>query len=760
MNYQLTGEQQDVVHHPRGFHARVRAVAGSGKTSTMAARVEQLVMCEGVNPRHICVLMFNRLARQQFEEKLKALPLERRPRVNTFHSFASRIINDTINRGLMPPISDYWIEDKEEQVRRTVHTAIRNLIAKGVIEEDSVDPEDALECIGLWKASLIPPEFAGHRVNRNLPLIYAEFERLRLEANAATFDDFVPLAVGILEMEHSVSSQFVGRFDTIIVDEYQDVNLSQQTLVQLLAGRRADVMVVGDDDQTIYEWRGARPSYFTQHFVQVFSNKPTKDYTLSTTFRFGPLLAQSAQNVIEHNTARIPKPVIAFKPDAPSDIHVYSDTSEQPTDVDKELAAQIKALVRKTQNPKGIIVLARLFFQLTGLEAQFLIEGVPYRVVGQKPFYERRENVVLFNYLKLGLRLCDPIDDEIKRLLLDVANVPNRKLTKDMLRNAVQTTSLPTLDRFLAYLGTNRQSPATEPQQEKIEDLHNALTKLHELITGPKPILAGDALRWLVDRLNLAGHYDNYYGKGESSEERKGTILAIGRFADQTRKNVPQFLDYLKTLDTTQGLPDQEIITMTTIFREKGREYDYVILPSCTEGMMPFLVGSGNPVYDTQNPHAEPESSSTLDNERRLFYVAITRAKKAVYIGTSAAPAQGRQGKSGAALPSRFLEELQLDPTRTAIKAMQSFGADRQGDMGSLINACRTCAGQRSITENLVKAYLPRLQVSLPADVMRLLDSTPSRPFAYKYSYDGAGKPSLPTPPAPKSSAPKWWERD
>lgn len=185
---------------------------------------------------------------------------------------------------------------------------------------------------------------------------------------------------------------------------------------------------------------------------------------------------------------------------------------------------------------------------------------------------------------------------------------------------------------------------------------------------------------------------------------------------------MPQFLDYLKTLDTTQGLPDEEIITMTTIFREKGCEYDYVILPSCTEGMMPFLVGSGNPVYDTQNPNAEPESSSTLDNERRLFYVAITRAKKAVYISTSAAPVQGRQGKSSAALPSRFLEELQLDPTRTAIKAMQTFGAGRQEDMGLLINACRTCAGQKSITENLVKAYLPRLQVSLPADVMRLLE--------------------------------------
>ena len=427
------------------------------------ARVKHLVECDRVNPRQICVLMFNRLARHQFQEKLeKELPPELRPKVNTFHSFASGVINGTINRGLMAPISDYWMEEKEDYVRRTVHAAIKNLTFGKRIDDDSIDPDDALECIGLWKASLTPPEYAGHKVNRNIPLVYAEFERLHAAANALTFDDFIPLAVSILESEPSVREQFVEQFDTIIVDEYQDVNLGQQTLVQLLAGSRADVMVVGDDDQTIYEWRGARPEYFTTHFERVFSNKPTVEYTLTNSFRFGPLLAQSAQNVIEHNLGRNPKKVIAYKACADAVIEVFNASVDRPNGADQKLALQVQALKDAGADPREIIVLARLFFQLTGLESQFLVGKIPYDVVGQKPFFKRRENMVLFNYLQLGMQLRDPVDENIKERLLSIANVPNRYLTKDMMRRFVQSTTLPTLDRILAALATDRLTPATE----------------------------------------------------------------------------------------------------------------------------------------------------------------------------------------------------------------------------------------------------------------------------------------------------------
>jgi DNA helicase-2/ATP-dependent DNA helicase PcrA len=709
---ELTQFQQAVVNHPRGHHAKVCAVAGSGKTSTMVARVRHLVECEHMDPKHICVLMFNREARKQFEEKLnEPPPLENQPKIYTFHSFSYHVINTAIHCGFMPDISDYWIDEKEEWVRRTVHAAIRNL--SRTIGDDKVDADDVLECIGLWKSSLIPPERAGHSVNVNIPRVYAEFERLRLAANALTYDDFVPLAVEILQYEPAMRAKFVGRYDTVIVDEYQDVNLGQQTLVKLLAGSRADIMAVGDDDQTIYEWRGARPGYFGTIFEQEFRNKRTISYQLPHSFRFGPLLAQCAQNCIEHNTARIPKPVLAFRIDKTTHIEVFGRRREQPADANQELTNQVVALKDARVAPDWIIVLARLFYQLTGLEAHFLFEEVPYRVVGQKPFFERRENVVLFTYLKLAMQLHTDADADTKELFLSIANVPNRCLTKDMLRRYLFSAQPATLDRLLDFLAYDRMSPATQRQQEKLQDLHNVLTKLHELIAGAPSVLAGDALHWLINRLDLASHYDSYYGKGESAEERKGAVAAISRFAAQTGKNVPEFLAFLPTLDTTRGKPEKECITMTTIFREKGREHDYVVIPNCVEGIMPFLGGSGNLVYDTQAKVEEPAASSVIDNERRLFYVAITRAKEAVYIGTAAETEQPWQGRPGQSAPSRFLAEMQLAPTRTVTDALQNLAATQPHNLGTLITACRQHPLHDKVVANLQEDYLPRLHIPL-----------------------------------------------
>ena len=146
------------------------------------------------------------------------------------------------------------------------------------------------------------PERAGTHTSSYLPLVYQEFEKLRRSENALTFDDFVPLAVSLLEHNPVVNQRNCQNVQYLIVDEYQDINYGQQRLIELLAGVQADVMVVGDDDQTIYEWRGARPNYILNDFAQVFQNKPVLDYRLSRSFRFGPLIAQCASNVISWNT--------------------------------------------------------------------------------------------------------------------------------------------------------------------------------------------------------------------------------------------------------------------------------------------------------------------------------------------------------------------------------------------------------------------------------------------------------------------------
>jgi len=286
----LTQEQLSVVHHPLDQHARVLAVAGSGKSTTMAYRIQHLVNHYGVRPGSIQILMFNSQARKQFSAHLDKIGLSetQQPLVHTFHSFSFHVINEMIKRGYLPPNTRFWLGDKTELIWLTVKRAITKLEKDKHLPPDAVDPEDALNTIGLWKSTLIPPERAGSHSSPYLPLVYTEFEKQRLAAFALTFDDFIPLAVDILESDAHAHQRWCGDLRFVIVDEYQDVNFGQQRLIELLVGDNADVMVVGDDDQTIYEWRGARPSYISKDFPKVFDAQPVLDYRLSRSFRFGP----------------------------------------------------------------------------------------------------------------------------------------------------------------------------------------------------------------------------------------------------------------------------------------------------------------------------------------------------------------------------------------------------------------------------------------------------------------------------------------
>ncbi|TVR03394.1 MAG: ATP-dependent helicase, partial [Desulfovibrionales bacterium] len=658
----LTEEQLRVVRHPLGRHARVLAVAGSGKTTTMAHRVEHLIREQGVPTSGVLVVMFNKLARIQFRDKLAQMGMDgqRQPPVHTFHSVAYRIINDAVAKAFLPAFTNNWIEDRAEQARYAVHRAIRNLESRKIAHPDSIDPEEALDAIALWKGALIPPERAGYHGKMKLPAVYAEYERLRTQAHALTFDDFVPLALGILEAEAELRQRWCNRVSAMIVDEYQDVNHGQQRLLEMLAGTKADVMVVGDEDQTIYEWRGARPSYILQEFERTFDNKPHDLYQLPHTFRFGPVLAQCAQNVIERNVSRIEKPLIAHAVERGADIHVFKATSWQQTDPHLSLAEQVKALVRETNDPSNIIVLGRTYAQLNELEAVFLSLKIPYRVVGRKPFFERREIQVLLDYVKMAMRLTEPVSRQTQNLLLSVANTPNRKLARNALTRAIASAHQrkeSTRDA-LEFLADSPMSPMSKLQREAATDLLQVLERIREKIEkGDAP--ADDFLNWLVQMLDYLKHFDDYYGQGEHSEERKQAVLTFCRFAEKSKMSIRSLISLVDKLDTTQGAPEEHQIVMTSVFRTKGLEYDYVIIPNCIEGFMPCMLGSDNLTYDKAGLVNEPEASARIESERRLFYVALTRARKTVFIGTTSisAPARDQERQPVA---SCFLGEMTL----------------------------------------------------------------------------------------------------
>ena len=642
----LTSEQHQVIHHPIGNHARVLAVAGSGKSTTLAYRIKHLIMDKGVPASSIRVLMFNALARQQFNKHLMrvGLPDELHPEVHTFHSFSYKVIQGMTRNGVLPELIQFWIGDKEEMNWLTANRAVNNLEKQKLIPHGYSDPDEVITAIGLWKGAMLPPTRAGSNSSRYLPLLYEEYERLRLEKAALTFDDFIPLTVDLLDCNPAAFRKWCQGVRHVIVDEYQDINYGQQRLIELLASDNADVVVVGDDDQTIYEWRGARPDFIIQDFPEVFDDKPVQDYCLSRSFRFGPVIAQSAANLINQNTQRVEKPLVAHDINKHGFIHVFNGGF----DATKELTEQVIAL-RDVDRvpPANIIVLARLFAQLDSLESEFLAKEIPFRVDGQNPFFERIEVKVLLDYIRLGRDYHKPMTREIGKSLLFVANKPFRKLSRNLLYRLTKKAGQSQLSthEVLEKAACGKCDDLNHFQRNRITGLWQFFNQLSNKISMPE-IYAGELLKWIVSEVDYLSHFQDYYGKGEHADEKKQAVLNFLEYVTYTRVTVERLLDLIGNLDTTQGAPEDEQITFTTIFRTKGLEYDYVIIPQCNENALPYLKGQRTTIHDKQGKYQESKLTDQLEGERRLFYVALTRARKGVLIGTSGEP-------------SRFLTEMQ-----------------------------------------------------------------------------------------------------
>jgi len=690
----LTPEQELVVHHPVGAHARVLAVAGSGKSTTLAHRIKYLIESYQSPPNDMLVLMFNTLARKQFISHLDriGLPSNLQPSVHTFHSFSFQVINEAKKAGLSSVKTQFWLSDKSEYIWVSLKRVISQLEREKKVSPDSIDPDQAMQAISLWKGSLIPPHRARSIMQPHLPLVYQAFEEFRLSQHALTYDDFIPTAVELLENNPIFYRKFCANLQHLIVDEYQDVNLGQQTLIELLAGEQADVMVVGDDDQTIYEWRGARPNYILKDFAMVFDNKPIQDYRLSRSFRFGPTIAQSAANVISCNAIRVEKPLIAFQTSKYGSIQIFNGGLES----NKALTDEVQMLLEQEQvSPQDIVVLSRMFCQMDALECEFLQRGIPYRVDGQEPFYKRKEIAALLDYIQLAEHFYAPMNDELGKKLLNVVNKPSRMISRSLLERMVSKAKYKrlSLKEILSEMYNNPEYNLSGWQRNNIFELREFLYLLQRMSMKD----AGEVLTWMVDWLHYLEYFQKYYGSGETADEKASAVTHFIEFVKSQKLTPLQLLEHLNRLDTTQGKPEEELIVFTTIYRTKGLEFDYVLIPQCDEGLFPYLKGQQLDIFDSRDSNRNNNTSPTLENERRLFYVGITRARKAVMIGT-------------AGNPSRFLEEIKLSSTKNIMEMVQRMANGDHAASYELQSILQGNSLFEGIRKNLLKEYLPDLQ--------------------------------------------------
>lgn len=641
---QLTQEQQAVITHQQG-HARVRAVAGSGKTTTLVERVIYLLR-QGVQSKRVLVVMYNRAAREGFINKLQrragdiqaqeGLQLEL-PEVRTFHSLGHRLTQTFCRWGLL---EGRQLQQEEWMVDRLTRLALNKLAeqqgqeAQAWLEDDALDAFKSFCTLvksGLSDAHEVFETLDTSSTQKHFPQAFEKLDGLLKEQRLMFFDDLLWRPLKVLAKQPELISRLQGFLDYLIVDEYQDINEVQQALIKSLAGE-AQVMVVGDIDQCIYEWRGARPEYMLRRFQQDF--KQVQDYPLTHTFRFGHSLALAANQAITHNRERPEQVTLAAITSSPTFLHQGQGSAW--------LLAQLTRW--QAQHPQGqgkAAILVRSWSQSLDVQLELLKNHQPFQLARQEHFIFNRPQIRgLLAYARLALNTQPGL----------VINYQHPDAQQDF----YQLLSFPTL-----YLTELERQALVQARVQSEAALNTALDKLPQgkksrvnkrlgllkkLAKRAKQLNPLGFIRFTLRETDALEKIRKAAPSKESGDEALRLIEGLRRYAEKsTNQDLGEWINELELArqegaasQTAQAKANQLVIL--TVHAAKGLEWDWVGIYGLNEGDFPYTSGFRGLTA------AEEEA------ERRLFYVAITRAKHSLVLARSESSAQ----------PSRFLEEAAL----------------------------------------------------------------------------------------------------
>jgi DNA helicase-2/ATP-dependent DNA helicase PcrA len=709
---ELTTEQLRVINHPAGRHARVLAVAGSGKTTTMVQRVLHLITERGASPDRVLVVMFNTMARHDFIRKLdeRQVPTARRPQVHTYHSFASGMIRVAERNNLLRGPLQFWVGQEGFHETIAIRDAIREVTAahrmraraegEGRTYVPDIDLAEAGRAIGLWKGGLIPPERAGYRGDPRIIEVYAAYEQRRTERMGVTFDDFVPIAVEVLRRHPEARARIGGTFSHIIVDEYQDVNLGQQEMIELVASPATEFMVVGDDDQTIYEWRGARPGYILTDCQARLTDLPWETYELRRTFRFGRSLAEVVARVIGRNVLRHPKELVAHDEELAGQVELIRDTATDLHDSDDVMADQVEALLANGVAPSEIVVLGRMYAQMARMEIQLFRRKIPYRVLDQVPFFERREVKTLLAFLHLALSYRAPVNELAEGWLLSAASLPSVYVPVGRLRQWAAASRERESTVFQALGDLIGLEGIPNVAVERATQLAACIREMHERLEGLRAPTASALLQIVVERVKYLDAFENAWGEGEEALDKRLAVEEFLDFAAELGCSAVRLLSLVENADTKRGVPEREQIRLATVFKTKGLEFDYVFVPRVDETIMPMLHGRDPDVFDLATGMSVLHDGDRVESERRLFYVALTRARVCAFVGTSVEARLTPSLVRRAPRPSRFVAELGIvDAPRENLPSAKVRPASRGIDAPFRLHHVSDHAGHTSADE-------------------------------------------------------------
>lgn len=632
----LNPAQREAVEKTEG-PVLILAGAGSGKTRVLTTRIGHLIEDKGVQPANILAITFTNKAanemRERVEETLESDASDMW--ISTFHSCCVRILRKDINR--IGYNRSFVIYDSADQV-----TLVKDCLKELNLNDKVFEPKMIISTISGAKDKLYDPkQFKAIHMNDNrmskIADVYALYQD-RLKRNSALdFDDLIFKTVELLKSDKEVLDYYRNRFKYIMVDEYQDTSKAQYELIKILAKEHQNICVVGDDDQSIYGWRGAdirnilefEKDYDDVHVVKLEQN-----------YRSTQIILDAANTVISNNIERKRKRLWSEKKDGELiKIQVAQDEIEE-----SDFVADMIAKISREQNRsyKDFAVLYRANAQSRSVEDALNRSQIPYNIYGGTKFYERKEIKDLIAYLRV---IQNPQDDiSIKRII----NVPRRGIGLRTIEKIEDRASLKqeSIYSVLIDIETNSEisTKARNSISEFVDNVIGTLRTMREVYPVSKLI------EKVIESIDYYGYIDELYkGDKEEAEERKDNVkefisVAMEFEQNSEEKDLETFLTGVAL--TSESSEEEEIdkVSLMTIHTSKGLEFPVVFIVGMEDGLFPIARA------------VRSMSDSEIEEERRLCYVGITRAKEILYLTLT--QKRTLYGKTNPSIASRFMEEL------------------------------------------------------------------------------------------------------
>jgi DNA helicase II / ATP-dependent DNA helicase PcrA len=653
----LNPEQKVAVQHTEG-PLLVFAGAGSGKTMVITSRIANLIANHNVLPSEILAVTFTKKAAEEMKERVEKIigelqiTTDDRPTIGTFHSLGAMIMRQHGSKiGLDSNFTIYDSKDSE--------SLIKEIMLDEGIDTKQFKPKIIQFMIGAAKNDLINAdnyllENPGY-VEEFVDKVYRQYETQLKNLNSVDFADLLFLTHRILNEFPEILEQYQNKYKYILVDEYQDTNTVQYEIIRSLSAKKNNLCVVGDDDQSIYKWRGAdvrKIIAFEKDFDKVEVVKLEQNY------RSVGNVIEAATSVITRNNERVDKKLWTSK-ESGDPITVYQARDEKGEA--QFVVDEIYDLQRRGYNLGDVAVLYRTNFQSRVIEEAMLSEGIPYKLVGGYRFYERKEIKDVLSYARF---INNPKDDVS---LFRILNVPARKMGPKSIGNLVQIArplglsvgKFMIIAYCLLYPGHEEILKEFEqPQIDSVDGVLDSVNKFNNVISlfgamyaDTKGWNAVDIISHIVKRVG----YEEYTNDGtdaghsriENIEELKNVANAY--VEKHGEKSLSKFLQDITLIENEQDKNARDAksgaVTLMTLHSSKGLEFPCVFMVGMVEGVM---------------PHSRSfTDESELEEERRLAYVGITRAKEKLWL--TFPEARNTRGGFENQIPSRFLTEIPQD---------------------------------------------------------------------------------------------------